>query len=282
MKGKRFVLHGNVDEMRKTMAANDALTDKTLPEPSENVDVQTIELGHLTLDIFSPVDDADAALPVMIYYHAGGLVLKGREWPLIEQICEFGQYIVVVPSYRLAPEHPWPAALEDSIAAYEWAHSNVDSHGGDPNKMLTAGTSAGGLLAFNVARRVLMHNVLKTTLKGILALVPATVHPDGIAAEFQQTYKQLASHPDRRHNTVSIDWTSLRTMWAAADFPSFISPDIWPLAAAIDRDVVFPPTVIVHAGCDPLYGDAILMAEALRAASTPVKALAYPNLFHTL
>lgn len=282
MKGKRFVLHGDVDEMRKVMAANDALTENSLPEPSDNVDVQTIELGHLMLDIFSPVDDGETLLPVMVYYHAGGLVLRGREWPLIERICEFGRYIVVVPSYRLAPENPWPAALEDCVAAYEWAHSNAHGHGGDPDRMLTAGTSAGGLLAFDVARWAMKHDVLRKTLEGILALVPATVHPDGVPAELQETYKRLASHPDRRGDTVSIDWKSLRTMWAAVDFPSRSSPDIWPLTAAMSRDIVLPPTTIVYAGCDPLYGDAILMAEALSGAGTPVKTLAYPNLFHTL
>lgn len=284
LRGVRFVLQKDVDHMRATMTASEVATETDLPQNSENVEVRDIRSGNLSMEVFIPTGSAAAGarLPIMIYYHGGGLVLKNREWPLLERMCELGPFIIVLPTYRLAPEHPWPASLEDSFAAYKWANSNAAGLGGNPDATFTAGSSAGGLLAFNVARRVLLDSNLRSTLKGILALTPATVHPDGVPSQYAETYESYAKHPDRWENTVSIDRGSLRTMWTAAKFPSIIDSDIWPLHSVIKEDIKYPAVVFVLAGCDPLYGDGKLMATALEDACTPVKTLYFPDLFHNL
>lgn len=286
MRGVRFVLEKDVKHMRAAMAASEAATEAELPEPSDNVDVEhlVVENWDLVLEIFSPIQEVASArpLPIMLYYFGGGLVLKGREWPLLERICEEGQFIVVFPHYRLAPEHPWPSGLDDSFTAYEWAHDNATTLGGDPDAIFVAGPSAGGLLAFDVAYRVLSNATLRGSLRGILALVPATVHEDGVPPQYASIYESYARHPDRWENTVAINRESLRTMWEAAKIPSLDDPAIWPLHAALRRDVRFPAVVFVLAGCDPLYGDGRLMAKALEDAGTPVKMLIYPEMFHNL
>lgn len=284
LRGVRFVLQKDVNTMRASMAAYEAATEAQLPENSENVDVQDFTSGDLSLEVFIPNNGAGvkSGLPIMVHYHGGGLVLKSREWPLIEQMCEMGQFIIVCPSYRLAPEHPWPASLNDSFTAYQWARMNAASLGGNSANMFVSGTSAGGLLAFDVARRVLLDQGLAGSLQGILALVPATVHHNGVPDKYTKTYDRYANDPDRWESTVSIDRHSLSVMWAAARFPSLTDPDIWPLHSVIEGSVKYPPVVFVLAGCDPLYGDGRLMAAALEDAGTPVKALCYPDLFHTL
>lgn len=91
-------------------------------------------------------------LPVIVYYHGGGWVIadldtyEASAMALSEQV----NAVVVSVAYRLAPEHPFPAAHEDSFAAYKWVVENAAEIGGDAGKIATAGESAGGNLAVAV------------------------------------------------------------------------------------------------------------------------------------
>ncbi len=101
--------------------------------------------AHLA-DLYRP-KVSRGPLPVVLYVHGGGfrILSKDSHWVMALMFARRG-YLVVNINYRLAPEHPYPAALEDCAAAYEWVVENAERYGGDPSKLVLAGESAGANL----------------------------------------------------------------------------------------------------------------------------------------
>lgn len=99
-----------------------------------------------TVDIYRPAGRTDT-LPVLLYVHGGGfhMLSKDSHWPLTVGYARQG-FLVVSVDYRLAPKHPYPAAIADVCAAAVWVKKNISRWGGDPNRIAFAGESAGGNL----------------------------------------------------------------------------------------------------------------------------------------
>jgi len=133
---------------------------------------------HL-LDIYFPEEEKES-YPVVFYVHGGGfrLFTKETHWLMAMQFANRG-YMVVNISYRLAPEHPFPAALEDTAAAYLWLVKNIEFYGGDLNNLVWAGESAGAnlILALFAAMTTKRKEVWAKALDGYdvfpKAMVPA-------------------------------------------------------------------------------------------------------------
>jgi len=105
------------------------------------------------LDVWRPRDrPADALLPAVLYVHGGGfrILSKDTHWIMALAFARRG-YVVFNIDYRLAPAHPFPAALEDAAAAYAWVAASAQRFGGDPQKLILAGESAGANLATALA-----------------------------------------------------------------------------------------------------------------------------------
>lgn len=105
----------------------------------------TSDIKH-RLDIYRPVG-AKGPLPVLLYVHGGGFQLLSKEthW-LMGLVFARAGYVVCNISYRLAPQHPFPAALEDTVSAFEWITRHIHEYGGDIQRLVLAGESAGANL----------------------------------------------------------------------------------------------------------------------------------------
>src|SRR5215472_10739455 len=107
------------------------------------------------LDVYRPASKngaAPASLPVVMYAHGGGfrILSKDTHWVMGLVFARAG-FVVFNLDYRLAPEHPFPAAVADVCAAYRWVVEHARDYGGDPSRIVLAGESAGANLATTVA-----------------------------------------------------------------------------------------------------------------------------------
>ncbi len=106
--------------------------------------------AHL-LDVYTPIR-ARRPMPIVMYVHGGGfrILSKDSHWPFGVMFGRKG-YLVFNVNYRLAPAHPFPAAIEDTCAAYRWVVAHAERYGGDSNRIVVAGESAGGNLVTSLA-----------------------------------------------------------------------------------------------------------------------------------
>lgn len=120
-------------------------------ERIKNLDYAGSGLRAHRLDVYRPIGN-EGPLPVVLYIHGGGFrtLSKDSHWLLALAFARRG-YVVLSINYRLAPRHPYPAALEDVSRAWQWVVQNCASFGGDPKRIVLAGESAGANLATALA-----------------------------------------------------------------------------------------------------------------------------------
>jgi acetyl esterase/lipase len=106
------------------------------------------------LDLYLPDDPAARGVPVILFFHGGAWAHGYKEWAgFMAPVLVDAPAIFVSAGYRLAPEHKFPAPLEDAFAALQWVDRNIADHGGDPNRIFAAGWSVGGTLAALITLR---------------------------------------------------------------------------------------------------------------------------------
>lgn len=209
-------------------------------------------------------------LPVMLYLHGGGFVVGGLEThdALCRQLAARSGWAIVALDYRLAPEHPFPAAQGDAWAALRALPAMADALGVDAERLAVGGDSAGGTLAAAVAL-ALRGSTVRLALQ--LLFYPAT-----------DMAHDLPSH-QRLAEGYALTRTSL--LWFRANYLG--SPanerDIadWrasPLRAA--ELAGLPPASIVTAGFDPLLDEGRTYAERLHAAGVPVRYECFNGMIH--
>lgn len=139
--------------------------------------------------VYQPPRTTDCGpLPLALYTHGGGWALGSLDDD--DALCRFiarsGPAVVVSVDYRLAPQYPFPAGLEDCMEAVRWSIEHSEELYASPAKLLTVGQSAGGNLAIAITLKCLEHNIAQPV--GVVAIVPITCHPDHCPTEYSKDY----------------------------------------------------------------------------------------------
>jgi acetyl esterase len=221
--------------------------------------------GDIPLRIYRP--KSDQPLPILVYFHGGGWVIGNIEThdATCQQLATLVPAVVVSVDYRLAPEHPYPAAVEDCVAATAWAHEHASELGADASRLAVAGDSAGGNLAAVVSLKA--RDAGGPPISFQLLIYPATDLTRSSASHVENGEGYLLT-------TDSMDWF-LGHYVPEADRKS---PDASPLFA--DTLAGLPPALVITAEFDPLRDEGEAYAERLRESGVEAKASRYDGMIH--
>lgn len=219
--------------------------------------------GDLPARVYRP--EADGAVPTLVFFHGGGFVIGDLEThdDVCRLLCASAGAVVVAVDYRLAPEAPFPAPVEDALAATRWCHAHIDELGGDAGRLAVGGDSAGGNLAAIVSQQLRGSD---TPIAAQLLIYPAVdMHAD---REWNSVQENSTGYYLTR---TDIEWFALQY---AADVDSpLASPLLQPMAG-------LPPAVVATAGFDPLRDQGDAYAQALAAEGVTVVHRTHPTLIH--
>ena len=229
------------------------------PVPLPRVEDRKIT-GDIPVRIYWPVEDAKD-LPIVVFYHGGGFVIGDLDShdALTRQIALSVGAVVVAVDYRLAPEHPFPAAVDDCFAALKWVSEHAVELGGDPARLAVCGDSAGGNLSAVVSQ--LARDAGGPPIRFQLLWYPATTL-DLSMPSVQENAEAPVISPDDMH--------TFRKLYLGTDELDQSPPPTLAPARAQRFDGL-PPAYIAVAQYDPIRDDGVLYAQLLRDAGVPVE-----------
>lgn len=231
--------------------------------------VEEFLIGGMETRAYRPAAD-DSPRPTMLWLHGGGWMTGSLNTAdiIARTLASAANAVVVTPHYRLAPEHLWPAGLNDARDALSWVSSNIESLGGDPGQLVVGGDSAGGNLA-----AILAHES-RDTQPGLAAqvLIYPVVDLDLTSAEYPSRTLFAKGYHLELADLIQCVTTYLPENTDPSD------PSVSPIRSAAFAGL--PPAVIATADLDPLRDEGRLYAEKLREAGVPVEYLNTPGLIH--
>lgn len=229
--------------------------------PEVRSEDRTIEgpAGPIAIRIYRPAADTASPPPLVVYIHGGGWVVGDLDsYDGIARRHVVGTDAVVASvSYRLAPEHPYPAAVDDAWAATQWVAAHAAELGADPDRIAVAGDSAGGNLAAVIAQ--LARDAGGPSIRFQLLWYPATTFDLSLPS-----FTENAAAP-----VMGTEAASGYSRWYIGDLDLSVIPPTLAPARASDLSGL-PPAYIAVAGHDPLRDDGKRYAELLTAAGVPV------------
>nr|WSX82022.1 alpha/beta hydrolase [Streptomyces sp. NBC_00899] len=222
--------------------------------------------GVLAARVYRP--SADPQLPALLYCFGGGWALGSIDTAdtLCRSLAAEAGCLVVSVGYRLAPEHPFPAAVHDCHAALRWVAAHAGEIGADPARLAVGGDSAGGNLA--AAMTLLARAAGDVRLAGQLLVYPNTDQSADDASMRANTDPWLFNHR-------SVAWYARHYL---ADPADAADPLASPLRAADLGGL--PPALVITAEYDPLRDQGEAYARRLAAAGVPVELTRYPGMAH--
>jgi len=234
-----------------------AVLDAVLPGPAGDVPVR----------MYTPVGHRPGGWPGVIFFHGGGWVVGDIDThdAVCRTLCTLVEAVVVSVDYRLAPEHPFPAAVEDAVASLAWVAAHAADLGLRADRLAVAGDSAGANLATVLA-------LLARDAGGPLIAAQALVYP---------VIDATMSFPSVQENATGYYLEAATMRWFLEQYApdeatrtdARLSPPVADLAG-------LPPAVVATAQYDPLRDEGDAYAEKLRAAGVPVLHRRYAGQIH--
>ncbi|HRS38336.1 MAG TPA: alpha/beta hydrolase, partial [Bacteroidia bacterium] len=221
--------------------------------------------------VFNPLHKDN--LPVIIQYHGGGFIsplVPGLEYSLWQDARNY-EAVVFAVDYRVAPEHRFPAAVDDSYASFLWISENAQRFGGDVNKIVLMGNSAGANLVAAITQRAKKAGIGNRIKLQVLNGLPADLRPQHM--ESSESYLQNASG---YFQTKALCYFAVET-YAPEQYND---PEVSPILAADFSGL--PPALIVTAEFDPMRDDGPLYAAKLSAAGVKVREKCFAGQLHCL
>jgi acetyl esterase len=245
----------------------------TQPSPGEVAEVRELSApgphGAIPLRLYRPLGTQRAdVLPVLVYYHGGGWTIGDLDThdTLCRELANLSGCAVVAVDYRMGPEHRFPAAVDDVLAATRWVRKEAGALGLDAGRLAVGGDSAGGNLAAVVA--IAARDAGDLPIAFQLLIYPATdmrrVHPSHTTngqgyVLTSDTIKYFHDHyiTDPKHD---LDWRA----------SPLLHPDLSRL----------PPALVLTAGYDPLRDEGLDYARALTAAGNRAVYVCFERQIH--
>jgi epsilon-lactone hydrolase len=230
-------------------------------KPHRNVRVLPVQAGSVPAEwLIPPGAPADRAL---LYIHGGAWRIgsPGTHRGMVSYIAFESGVRALSIDYRLAPENPFPAGLEDCITAYDWLLSNEIP----ADKIIVAGDSAGGNLT--LALLVALRDAGKPLPAGAVALSPAT---------------DLAAIHESYHTRANLDpiLSNLGSSTVLVDYITSHDPHD-PYISPIYADLHGLPPMLIHVGDhEVLLDDSVIFGERARAAGVDARVVVWPEMFH--
>jgi acetyl esterase len=225
--------------------------------------------SHIPIRIYTPRElKPGEKLPVLLWYHGGGFVIGSLDThdSACRMLANRADCLVVSVDYRLAPEHKFPAAVEDCETALKWVALHAVEFGGDPQVLAVGGDSAGGNLAAAVA--ILARDAAHPKLAFQLLVYPC-VAPE---PETPSHYQFKEGHVLSRNSITYFYKQYLRSGKDTKDFR------FAPLV--LDDLSGLPPALVIVAGFDPLRDEGVEYAKRLIEAGNQVRLTNYEGMVH--
>lgn len=267
-----FTIDDGVEVAREKMRA---MTPPSELSPAMRIEERTVGYGDLAdipVRIYWPPIEVHQDLPVVVFYHGGGWSIGDLDThDLLARTHAIGaEAIVVSVDYRLAPEHPYPAGVQDAWAALQWVGENAAELGGDPARIAVAGDSAGGNLSAVMA--------LRARDAGGPALVFQLLwYPVAVGDLTAPSFTENANAPILTNDVISAFLAWYLPGTDTSDHTS-LPTDVAPANAASLAGLA--PAFIGTAEHDPLRDDGGKYAELLSAAGVPVQRSNEPTMVH--
>ncbi len=255
-------------QAREAYLARRTYSQPDPPEVGEVLDHEVQANGaRFKVRSYQPPGRSAALLPALVYYHGGGWTIGDLDTHdvLCRSLCLQSGLVVVAVDYRMGPEHKFPAAYLDSLAAYHWVQAQAQRLGVDPSRVAVGGDSAGGNLAAAVALGL---RGAKQPPVFQLLIYPAT-----------NMHLVTSSHEVNGQGYLltreAIEWFGNNYLSGPADRDD---PRASPLLA--ESHAQLPAALVLTAGYDPLRDEGRQYADALSAAGVPCQYVCFERQIH--